>query len=176
MKRWLTLLALVFGLSGDAVAADLPLNAFFGSFAGTGVARSEDSQYFGVTVRDFDVQIEKTDSGFSVTWTTVLRQGGDPANPSVRRRSATLTFTPTGKPNVYRARESDPMSDGGYAWARLYKNTLGVYIVSIDANGVYELQRYQRTLSGGGMDIVFTRLRDGEVQRTVKGKLAKQGK
>ena len=106
----------------------------------------------------------------------MLRQGGDPNNPTIRRREATLVFTPTAKPTVFRAKEAEPMSEGGYAWARVYNNTLGVYVVTIDANGVYELQRYQRSLSGGGMDLVFTRLRDGEVQRTVRGKLVKQAK
>lgn len=37
-------------------------------------------------------------------------------------------------------------------------------------DGRYELQQYDRTLTGQGMELVFRRLRDGEQARTVKGR------
>ena len=44
-----------------APARDLSIKAFFGTFTGTGLAKTEDSQYFGVTVRDLDAKIEALD-------------------------------------------------------------------------------------------------------------------
>jgi len=35
------------------------------------------------------------------------------------------------------------------------------------------MQTYARTLSGTGMDLVYTRIVDGERQRRVRGKLVK---
>ena len=65
--------------SGGAQAADLGIKAFFGNFQGGGVAENDDSLYFGVTARDFDVDIQPTGQGFSVKWTSVIR-GGAPCS------------------------------------------------------------------------------------------------
>ena len=45
----------------------------------------------------------------------------------------------------------------------------------IDKDGAYQLQRYERKLVGTGMELTFTRLKDGEQVRTVKGRLVKTG-
>ena len=71
-------------VSLPAAAADLPLDAFYGRYQGSGIAENRDSLYFGVTVRDLDVLIGAEGSGFFVEWTSVIRSGGDPANPDVR--------------------------------------------------------------------------------------------
>ena len=73
------LVAAIFFLPPAVAAQDLPLNAFFGKFSGSGLAQDADRLYFGVTVRDLDVSIEPKDSGFFVEWTSVIRAGGDPA-------------------------------------------------------------------------------------------------
>jgi hypothetical protein len=157
-----------------AQVQDLPMAAFFGTFQGGGVAENEDSAYFGVTARDFDVVIEADQSGFAVTWTSVIRSGGNPANPDVRRKSATKKFRATPMEHVYRATDSgDPLTGGELCWARIMGNTLTVYIVTVRKGGAYEIQQYDRSLTGGGMDLVFKRIRDGEEVRTVKGKLVK---
>ncbi len=49
-------LAVLFGTSA-VQADDLPLQAFYGHYQGSGVAENSDSLYFGVTVRDLDVRI-----------------------------------------------------------------------------------------------------------------------
>jgi hypothetical protein len=46
--------------SDGAQAADLGIKAFFRNFQGGGVAENDDSLYFGVTARDFDVDIQPT--------------------------------------------------------------------------------------------------------------------
>ncbi len=153
---------------------DLAIQAFFGTFSGTGMARSEDSAYFGVTVRDLDVKIAAAGSGFLATWTTVLRSGGDPARPRVRRRTQTLSFEPADRPGLFRGTESgDPLQGKPLAWARIQRNTLYIHSLELGEDGAYDFETYARTLSGSGMDLLYTRVRDGEQMRSVKGKLIK---
>ena len=157
-----------------AQAQDFPISAFYGSFKGGGVSENRDSIYFGVTVRDFDVQINPEGEGFRVDWATIIRKGGDPNNPKVRRKAQSAAFIPVGSSGVFRAVDlSDPLQGGKYAWARIAKQTLYVYALLIDPTGRYDMQIYERTLKPSGMDFVFRRFLDGEPVRTVKGKLIK---
>lgn len=175
----LTVMAAFFALAplSAAVAADLDIKAFHGKFEGGGVAQNEDSLYFGVTARDFDVEIAPDGAGFKLNWMSVIRGGGSPANPDSRRKSSTLTFLPTDRPRVWRASVSgDPVTGGQVAWARISENTLSVYLMVVRDDGAYELQQYDRTLGARGMELIFTRLRDGEKVRSVKGLLVKVGK
>ena len=75
-----------------ASAQSLPIDAFYGHFQGSGVAENSDSLYFGVTVRDLDVRIGAEGTGFYVEWTSVIRGGGDPNNPDIRRRTQRDVF------------------------------------------------------------------------------------
>ncbi len=159
-----------------AQSRDLAIRAFFGTFTGTGLAKTEDSAYFGVTVRDLDVKIETLrGDGFRTTWTSVIRSGGDPARPRVRRREAVLEFMPVaGHAGMYRGTESgDPLDGKQMAWARISRNTLLMHMLQINEDGSYDFETYSRTLSGSGMDLVYSRVRDGEQYRSVKGKLIK---
>ncbi len=166
--------ALWLGLTGQAPAQNLARAAFYGHYSGGGIAESADSLYFGVTVRDMDVVIEPSAEGFFVAWTTVIRQGGDPSNPDVRRKSTEYEFVPSGRPDLYRGKTtSDPLAGGVYAWARIERNTMSVYLLTIDEAGIYNMQSYARTLTGGGMELVFKRIRDGEATRVVKAILVK---
>ncbi len=178
MNRWLIAAAfLTFAsvLTPPLVAAEAaPIEAFFGNFRGSGIAENSDSLFFGVTVRDFDVEIGSNSSGFEVKWTAVIRGGGDPAKPNVRRKSLSLSFTPSSRPNVFESvATEDPMSGEPFVWARIDDQTLTVYMLLIRDDGGYEVQSYARTLTAQGMDLVFGRVRDGETVRTVKGKLVK---
>ena len=180
MKRLLTGLAagLVLAVcllpTGAATAQDAALKAFFGQWQGSGVSKTDKSLYFGETVRDFDVEIRPVGQGFKVAWTTVLRQGGDPNNPDVRRRSAERSFQPSGNGRYYVASDSgNPLAGGDMAWARVEERTLTVYILTIAEDGLYDVQVYARTLQAPGMTLRFTRIRGDEPQRTVEGRLVK---
>jgi len=177
MLRLLPLLAaLVIAAPYPAAAQNLSIAAFYGTFQGNGVAENEDSAYFAMTPRDFDVVTAPVENGFTITWTSVIREGGDPKAPNVRRKSTTRTFAATGA-GIWRAKENgDPLAGGEVSWARIARNTLTIYAMTVDKGGTYEVQRYDRTLSGTGMDLTFTRLKDGERARRVKGKLIKQAK
>jgi hypothetical protein len=56
-------------------------------------------------------------------------------------------------------------------WARLDGDKLWRYALFVTENGGYEMQTYQYTLMPAGLDLRFSRVRDGEVLRTVTGKL-----
>ncbi|HTP82509.1 MAG TPA: hypothetical protein VMQ11_06180 [Alphaproteobacteria bacterium] len=158
-------------------AAPLKLATFFGSFAGHGLADGDDSAYFGVTQRDLDVQISPAgEGGFSVAWTTVLRAGGDPKAPNVRRRSVNMTFAPGPRPGLFHAIDNgDPLGGGMVSWARISGNTLMIQQFDVLADGRHEIQTYARTLAGTGMKLVYTRDVDGERTRHVRGDLVKNG-
>ena len=67
----------------------------------------------------------------------------------------------------------DPLSGKEVSWARIKENALIIYLMVIDKKGAYQLQRYERKLVGTGMELTFTRLKDGEKVRTIKGRLIK---
>ena len=157
-----------------AAAADLPIAAFYGKFSGGGIAQNADSIFFALTTRDFDVDIGPSGKGFSINWTSVIRRGGDPDRPDVRRKSTTKTFLPTPNPGVFHCGDSgDPLAGKEVCWARVEKNTLSVMLMQVDRNGIYELQQYDRTLSGTGMKLMFRSWRDGDRLRSVSGQLVK---
>jgi hypothetical protein len=181
--RWGFLVLLLIGLSRSAAGAEpITIKAFYGTYAGSGIAKNADSLYFGVTDRDIGVVIHPEANGFTVSWTTVLHGGGEVKNPKVRRRADKLSFvpisngTPSGRVAQWRALElPDPLSGNPYAWARLEDTKLTVYMLTIGSDGRYEMQRYDRTLVAGGMELTFTDVRDGEPVRVVRGKLVKVG-
>ena len=76
-------------------------DAFFGTWQGTGIAENADSLFFAVTARDLDVVVEPAGNGFTIEWTAVIRGGGDPNNPDVRRRTSSLVFQPSRRPTTF---------------------------------------------------------------------------
>ena len=148
--------------------------AFYGTWSGGGVAENRDSIYFNMTARDIDVVIRPADNGFTVSWATVIRQGGDVANPNQRRRETVRTLRPAPQGGYWRCAESGEVFEGKETcWARITGKTLTLYQMTIMPNGAYELEQYDRTLSDTGMNLKFTRMRDREPVRTVTGKLVK---
>ena len=171
---WVSLAVLA---GAPALAGEnLPIEAFAGHFEGTGIARDEVSKYFDETVRELAVTIVPEGGGFALSWSTVLRQGGDPDDPDVRENAHALFFEPTDRANVFQgAVELDPLGGWPFVWARISGNTLTVHSLLVHEDGSYEIQTYDRTLSGMGMELHFTRLRDGKLVRSVTGKLIKTG-
>lgn len=169
---WLVaMLATLPGVRADT----LPIDAFYGHFQGSGIAENDDSLYFGVTVRDLDVRIGPEGDGFYVEWTSVIRGGGDPGNPDIRKRSQRIAFLPSDRPNVFTASGSTDPLNGNLIWARLIDQTLTVNVMRIGENGSYTVQTYDRTLSGSGMTLNFVNTTDGEPRRQVEARLVKVG-
>lgn len=158
-----------------AMAADLPVSAFFGEWRGSALSESRISVHFSLTPRDIGVLVRPAGGdGFALTWSTVQRQKGDPSNPVEELKSTTVEFQPA-RPGVWRAAGAqDPAASGApYLWAHVDGQTLVVTGLQIGPDGGHELQVYRRTLSGSGMALEFTRIVDGEPVRTAEGRLVK---
>ena len=170
-----TLLLTLWLAAGVSVRAqDVPISAFYGKWIGSGVSQSESSIAFHYTHRDLNVTVTAAGTGFAVSWTTIQRQKGDPNNPTPVKKTGSTTFTPTGRVNVWRpTRAPDPIGGQIYSWARLKGQTLTVNSLQILPDGGYEMQVYDRTLSGLGMELEFSRIVSGKLIRTVKGRLVK---
>jgi len=181
MKRIMVTATLVLGAvglwlaaSGPAAAQDLSIRAFTGTWGGSAVANNRDSLYFGVTIRDLDVTITPSADGFRIGWTTVIRRGGTPTKPKLRKKSVEMSFVNTGRKGVWKlANSGDMLAGNPYGWARINGRTLTLYVMAINEDGTYAISRYARTLSGTGMELEFTAIRDGEPARVVRGKLVR---
>ena len=160
--------------TGSAAAKDLDIAAFFGVWEGNAVSESDISLYFRLSSRDINVEVRPAGDGFAITWKTVQRQKGDPNSPTEELKAATTTYR-LARPGVWGAEgNADPLSSGSpYSWAYVQDNTLVVKSMAIRADGTHEMQIYERTLTGTGMELKFTRLQDGAEVRTANGRLVK---
>jgi len=176
---WSVLVLLLAAAPVAAAEQDAAIEEFFGSFVGN--AKIEDENEF----RDIIVAIEPTHKGFSIYTSTVIRKGPLRAVPGVKWRSETQRFVASDTPHVYepmlresmfaQRRTPDLLSGDTVAWASIRGRTLGVYAMSLLEDGHYELRVYERTLTDLGMDLTFTRYRDGVAVRRLVGILARAG-
>jgi hypothetical protein len=60
-------------------------------------------------------------------------------------------------------------------WARLEETALVVYSLSIDPDGGFDLNRYARTLSDGGMVVNYQRRIEGREPVSIEGRLERAG-
>ena len=160
-------------LSHSAKAAEPDYARFVGEFAGEATYVSEGTEY----KRDLGVSIKLTDEGFNVSWTTTTYK------PSGKEKTSkySIDFLPSKRENIYASamkrnifggREAlDPMKGDPYVWARITGDTLSVFALIILDNGGYDMQVYRRTLSETGMELDFTRLRNGENVRQIRSTL-----
>ncbi len=166
--------------ASQAIAADVdPLAAFYGEWGGSALSGDKDKQKFTemrLSVRDSTVSIEAMDSGgFRLEWGTVLRQKGDPTNPTEELKTTTRVFEASGRPNLWTSSDNgDPMKGEPYSWAGMDGATLVVYSIGVLDNGALELQIYRRTIEGKReMRLEFSRSVNGVTKRTAKGRLQK---
>ncbi len=165
-----------------ARSEDLPIQAFYGEFEGRTLFPMGEPRN-----RELSVLIRPAGRfGFAVEWQTTIHK----ANKTTRR-DQTLVFEPTPRTRVYSAAlpSSDAPSppDGAaprvpglaegapYAWARLGGRTLTVNVFTIEDDGDYVVQTYNRTLTDKGMQLEFMRVRDGHIEQQIKGNLTRVG-
>ena len=167
--------------NSHAVAAepDAAIEDFFGNYVGN--AKIEKDHEF----RDIIVAIEPTRKGFSIYTSTVIRKGPVRAVPGVKWRTETQTFVMSGTRDLYepllresmftQRRTPELLNGDTVSWASIRGRTLGVYAMIVLDDGHYELRVYERTLTELGMDLSFTRYRDGVAVRRLVGILARTG-
>ncbi len=161
---------------GGPAGAPLPLEAFFGTYAGHGVA-TQRQPGTAVSRRELDVTIEPSQDGFAIAWTTVLHKGNDPKAERMVRRDNRLAFVPSGRANLWRAaKEGDPASGETYAWARIEGDSLITYVTWIDDEGMFDVDRYARQITPAGMKVSFRLTREGAEVLSVEADLEKVAK
>ena len=181
MRRWPcreTFLGLAVGVLVGAAVAEAQsggIQRFYGSYVGEAVSESGDE----LDKRDISAEITPQGKGFKVKWTVVIKRGSD----KPRRVEYTIAFSPTKRPDIYSSQMRtdvfgnavplDPLAGDPYIWARIDGNKFWMYALFVTDTGGYEMQTYERTLVPDGMDLRYSRVRDGEVLRTVIGKLKK---
>ena len=158
-----------------AMAAEV--EAFYGVYAGRGVADTAGE----LTDRDLSVEIRPPDEGegFVVAWSTVSRRPDGTAN----RKNYRIRFVPTKRESLYssamrvnmfgRAIPLDPLNGDPYVWAVISGKTLTVHALVVTDDFGYEMQVYERTVTKSGLDLKFSRVRNGERFRDVTAKLVR---
>jgi hypothetical protein len=151
------------------------IERFYGSYVGEAVTQSGEE----FDKRDINAEIGPQGKGFKVSFTVVVKRGSDKA----RRDEYTIAFLPSKRPGIYssamrtdvfgNAVPKDPLVGDPYMWARLEGDKLWRYALFVTETGGYEMQTYEYTLVAGGLNLRFSRVRDGEILRTVTGKLKK---
>jgi|GEM_PF-4422407 len=155
-------------------AADaLSIADFVGHFRGEALVQAGD-RFFIQQLRDAEVDLRTEADGFRLSWTTVIHYDeGD--KTKVRQRNAEMRFVPGPRANQFRGLEPlEPFAERPGAWAYIDRNTLVVHVLSILTDGNYELQTYERSLSGNTMTLHFSRVFPGRPELVVSGQLTRQ--
>jgi hypothetical protein len=172
------LLGLVGGILFTAAVAEAQgggFQRFYGTYVGEAISESGDE----LDKRDINAEIAPQGKGFKMRFTVVVKRGsGKP-----KRDEYTITFTPTKRADIFSSAMRtdvfgnsvplDPLAGDPYMWARLDGDKLWRYALFVTDPGGYEMQTYEYALVPGGLNLRYSRVRDGEVLRTVTGKLKK---
>lgn len=169
------MVGLIFVLFAQMSLADA--SAFVGKYTGSAEVISADGN---ATKRDMSVEISLTDDGFVVGWTSVSYK----SDGRVKEKSYSIDFIPTDRPNVFAAAQKkdvfghlvqlDPMKGEPFVWARIIEDTMTVYSLFVNDDGGYEMQQFDRTLTEGGLQLEFTRVRNGQHERSVSTLLTRE--
>ena len=172
---WPLVAALV--LVGAAAAADTEpagIDRFFGTYTGESLHPADE---YGRRSLHVDIG-PNGDDGFTVAWTTAMeKRRGERSAISDR-----LDFVPTREnPNVFRALPLDrrdppidPLTSERYAWAAMKDAVLSVHVLTIEPDGDYVVQTYDRALNDHGLTLSFVRVRSGDVEQRIWGSLDRQ--
>jgi len=156
-------------------AADIA--PFVGDYVGSANLVEKDGTE---TPRDMSVSIKQLKNGFNVSWTTTTYRG----DGRVKEQKFSVDFLPSERSDVFSAAMKrnvfghevplDPMQGEPFVWGRIEGDTMTVFSLFIGETGDYELQQYDRTLAEGGLDLSFSRFRNGVKSRSVETFLQKQ--
>lgn len=149
-------------------------------FVGTYFGEAEFTHDGKVRRRDMSTTIKSTKDGFQLSWTSVTYK----SDGRTTEKTYTVDFQPSAREHIYESsmardlfgnsRPLDPLKGEPFVWARFEGDMLSVYSLFIDETGNYEMQEFHRTLVDAGLDLVFTRFRNGVVEREIRTLLERQ--
>ncbi len=174
-RPYLCLVALLVVCPAGNANADARIEDFFGSYTGFGFATDESGPFMR-TPRDFELAIGPLEGGgFEIAWETVKRKGSDRNSLESEISEHVARFRPSDKSGVFLGVDNGTVFDAGpITWARIQRNSLVVYRIEVDENGVIELHVYQRMLTAKGLELFFTATRDNKPIRSVRGRYRKR--
>jgi len=163
------------------VAVFLPVKSYAGSdfeaFYGHFVGSSASDGSTQIQKRDIDVMIKPYKRGFNITWSTISHRAGK----QPKKSAFSINFRLSGRQNVFGSAMGkdkfgneiplDPLKGNPYVWAIIDGKTMTVNSLLVFEDGGYEIQTYERTLIDGGMSLEFSRVRNGDVLKKIKGDL-----
>ncbi len=152
---------------GPAFAAS-GIEAFYGTYRGQ--VGSD-----GKITRELKLSIKPAKKkGFEINWSTTTF-----AANSEKTKSYSISFVPSGRDNIYssamrrnifgKLTPMDPLKGDPFVWCKVEGDTLIVYSLLITDNGGYEMQDYVRTLTDRGLNLKFSRIRDGKPLKVITG-------
>ncbi len=181
-----------------ARSEDMPIQAFYGKYEGRTLFPMGEPRN-----RELSVLIRAEGRfGFAVEWQTTIHKAHKKpvrrdqrlifqpttrtnvyiASPPTSANTPAANASPAENPAAETTAADNAMSrvygplDGtAYAWARILGSTLTVNVFTIDEEGDYVVQSYNRTLTDKGLRLEFTRVRDGQIEQQIKGDLARVG-
>ncbi len=156
-------------------AANDPIAPFYGHYVG----KATDGAADVTAMRNAEVIIKPLPRGFNLQWTTTIFRGDKPV---IRKFS--INFTARDKGQVYSSAMKintfghrvalDPLKGDPFVWAVVAGETMTVHSLLIFQNGGYEMQSYERRRTQLGLDLRFTRIRTGVIEKVVQGKLKRK--
>ncbi|MFC6637779.1 hypothetical protein GV827_05880 [Sulfitobacter sp. JBTF-M27] len=165
----------VFIFSSIAYAADV--DRFAGTYTGNAEFISNDEKQR----RDLSTTITPNKDGFTLSWTSVTHR----KDGRIKEATYTIEFFPSPREGIYssamkvdifgKRKPLNPLNGEPFVWARFRDDTFSTYSLFITEEGEYEMQEYHRTLTDGGLDLVFHRVRDSMLLREIKAFLAREG-
>ncbi len=166
-------LLLALAIISMVAGAESDVAKFYGKYQGRAISDSQGE----VGPRDSTVEIAPHKNGFTINWISVSRKTGG----EIKRKNYNIEFHPTRRQSIYKAGMRtnifgarvplDPMRGDPYIWARINGPAFTVYALHVLDDGSYEMQIYERTLTVRGLDIKYSRLREGKLLRSVSGSL-----
>jgi hypothetical protein len=159
-----------------AAANPLPVAVkdFVGTYLGAGVEVALAPSTTEPPRRMSQVDIKGDTNGFTVKWAT-MRVGANFKPETVKASEQEITFRPGATPGQYVAVGQDAAGAPVDATAELRDRTMIVVVATAGEKGGRSIQRYERTLTDRGMDVVFTRTDDGRLVRQVNLTLTRSG-
>lgn len=164
------LLALV---SRTSLASEI--DPFVGSYSGT----AEVENGGDVVRRNMSVDIARTEEGFDLSWVTITHK----PNGKTKEKQYNIEFVKASRPGVFSSGMKldlfgnrvplNPISGDPYVWGHISGKTITIYALNIIEDGGYEMQEYRRTLSAGGLDLEYIRIRNGEKLKSIRSFLKK---
>lgn len=149
-------------------AADI--DRFVGTYSGS----SEDVYEGEAQDRDLSVSVVPMDRGFRLSWTSVIYK----TDGRTKEKTYTIEFTQSERPHIYGSAVRtnvfgkkvplNPLAGEPYAWARFVGDTFTVFSLFINEAGEYEMQEYHRTLTAGGLDLMFRSVSPGGTDRVIE--------